>query len=287
MVSDQHHPLQPRRLAGLLLLEEHRDEGLDFEDLSSLFHDEGVELEARLHKVMPLQCRVRARHGDDLGLRRHEVLGALLVRAQDLERTALVQEREHVLEVAEAALGSAHSLLEAHALLEDRLRRVREEVRKRKLQDHCSRVLALLHLVLELLPPGEDVEEVEVLCCLARVVHVRYDAQALGEPPDFRQELDTLLEHELDAAVLAEVLLGLELVCVVSEAQQMPLVDVQRRNLLENVVERLVRVRDEEHALVREVVVDVGHDLHGRVCLSRSRRPDNLRQPLVRPRQDR
>ena len=46
-------------------------------------------------------------------------------------------------------------------------------------------------------------------------------------------------------------------------------------------VTRLVRVRDDERALLRKGVRHVGDDLHRRVGLTRPRRPDDNRQAWV------
>mmetsp|Transcript_1856 Transcript_1856/g.3796 ORF Transcript_1856/g.3796 Transcript_1856/m.3796 type:complete len:388 (-) Transcript_1856:774-1937(-) len=201
VVADEHDALEAARLPLDLLLQEHRDEGLDLEDLRRLLHHERVELEPGAHKVVPLQRRVRACHGNDLGLRRHQVLGTLLVGAQDFERAALVQEGEDILQVAEAPLGGPPVRVMAPSLLEHRLGSVGEEFRKREEIDNVLRT-PLLHLVLILLPARKHVEQVEMLRGLAGVVNIRHHSQALGEPPDLAQQLDALAEHELYAPVL-------------------------------------------------------------------------------------
>lgn len=60
-------------------------------------------------------------------------------------------------------------------------------------------------------------------------------------------------------------------------------VDGQRthKKLLEDVVERLVGVSNDESALLREGVVDVGDYLHRRISFARARRSDHNCKPRV------
>ena len=60
----------------------------------------------------------------------------------------------------------------------------------------------------------------------------------------------------------AHVLVGLEQLLATPQAQQVPLLNIQRHDLLKQLVERCVAVRDDEGALARVVVVEVGDDLH-------------------------
>ena len=72
------------------------------------------------------------------------------------------------------------------------------------------------------------------------------------------EQLEPLGEDVVDAAVAGEVLLGLEGLLAVAETKEVPLVDVEAHDLLEELVQRLVGVRDDERPLVGEDVVDVG-----------------------------
>mmetsp|Transcript_25448 Transcript_25448/g.67258 ORF Transcript_25448/g.67258 Transcript_25448/m.67258 type:complete len:778 (+) Transcript_25448:1764-4097(+) len=89
------------------------------------------------------------------------------------------------------------------------------------------------------------------------------------------------------AAVLGEVLLGIQLLDTAAKTQEVPLGDVQRDDLLEQVVERLVRVRDEHDLLVREVVEEQVDHLNRRVSLARARRSNDHRESGVDARADR
>ena len=61
----------------------------------------------------------------------------------------------------------------------------------------------------------------------------------------------------------------------------MSFVDVELHDLLEQLVERLVRVRHDDRALIGPVVIDVVDDLHGHVRLARARRSDHLQTFVV------
>eukprot|EP00850_Spirogloea_muscicola_P013019 SM000086S23071 [mRNA] locus=s86:483162:489967:+ [translate_table: standard] len=58
-------------------------------DLSTLLHHKVVVLEAKLQKVTPLKRCMRARHGDNLGLLGHQVVGSLPCALEQLKCTAL------------------------------------------------------------------------------------------------------------------------------------------------------------------------------------------------------
>ena len=58
----------------------------------------------------------------------------------------------------------------------------------------------------------------------------------------------------------------------------MVLFHVQRHDLLEKLIQGHVGVGDDERPLLREVVVQVGNDLHSHISFAGSRRPDNQRQ---------
>ena len=72
-----------------------------------------------------------------------------------------------------------------------------------------------------------------------------------------------------------------------TKSQQMLLVDVQLHDLLEQLIQRLVRVRDDQRSLLRKVVVDVGDDLHGHVGLTGTRRTDDQRETVLHAAVDR
>ncbi len=59
----------------------------------------------------------------------------------------------------------------------------------------------------------------------------------------------------------------------------MSFVNVQCDDLLKELVERLIAVSDNQRALLREVVVNVGDDLDSHIGLTRSRRSNNLQTP--------
>ena len=67
----------------------------------------------------------------------------------------------------------------------------------------------------------------------------------------------------------------------------MALIEVAQEKLFEGVVQRLVGVRDQQHALRGKGVEQVGDNLHRRVRLARARRADHHRQPGVHRRAQR
>jgi hypothetical protein len=89
VVPNEDDPLEPRQVI-VLPLQQHRNEGLNLEDLRALLHHEVVVLEPEVQKVVALERRVRARHGDDLGLLRHQVVGPVRGGLEQLERAALL-----------------------------------------------------------------------------------------------------------------------------------------------------------------------------------------------------
>jgi len=79
---------------------------------------------------------------------------------------------------------------------------------------------------------------------------------------------------------------SLELFFTMTETQKMSLVDVQRCDFLEELVECLIAMRDEESTLCGKVMVDVVDDLSGNISLASTRRTDNDRQSRLCARSD-
>lgn len=82
MVSEEHHTLQPTRSASFQLLQEHRDEGLDLENLRGFFNDEAVVLEPQVDQVVPRDGCMGTGHRYDA-----RVLAAELTQAGHPPRT--------------------------------------------------------------------------------------------------------------------------------------------------------------------------------------------------------
>mmetsp|Transcript_144 Transcript_144/g.310 ORF Transcript_144/g.310 Transcript_144/m.310 type:complete len:1317 (+) Transcript_144:450-4400(+) len=137
-------------------------------------------------------------------------------------------------------------------------------------------------LLLELLPAVLDVVEEEVLGVLAGVRGVLAgDVEGGGEALHLGQEIQAALQHVVHASPLGEVLLGVQLLDAAAQTQEVPLGDVQCNDLLEEVVECLIRVRDEHDLLVREVVEEQVDHLDRGVRLARAGRSNDHREPGV------
>ena len=72
-----------------------------------------------------------------------------------------------------------------------------------------------------------------------------------------------------------------------AQTEQVAFVDVETHDLLEELIQSLVRVRHDKGLLAGKVPVDVGDDLHGHVRLTRARRSDHQRQAGLHARLDR
>ena len=83
------------------------------------------------------------------------------------------------------------------------------------------------------------------------------------------QELQAVLEDEIDAAVAAKVLCRLQELFAAPKPKQVALLNVEVDELLKDLVQRLVRVRHNQGALIRVVVVQVGD------CLSAKQEKTN------------
>ena len=203
VVPDHDDPLQARD-AVLGLLKEHRDEGLDLQDLGALLHEQIVVFEAEAQELPPLEGRVSAGHRDHPSLTGHQVVDSVLLSLEQLKRTALLQLPEHRAQVPEAALGGLPVLLERLAL-EQRLRRRRKVLGERKLPRDLLAEALPGHAGLELLPAAQDVQEPEVPCRLARVGHVGRHAHLHCHLLHLRKELQTALEHRVDSTDAGKV----------------------------------------------------------------------------------
>ena len=122
---------------------------------------------------------------------------------------------------------------------------------------------------------------------LARVADVTRDADGDAEAVDLGEKRRALRERVRNAAPLGEVgaahgpaAVGrrhCDVAAALAHAEQVVRADVAADDLREEVVERAVRVRDEEDALPGEGVVQVGDELHSHVRLARAGRPDDKR----------
>ena len=111
------------------------------------------------------------------------------------------------------------------------------------------------------------------------------DAERGREALDVVEQAEAARERRVDAAPLGEVraaAVDLEVALARAEAKQVARLDVAGRDLLEEVVERRVRVRDEQDALRRLRAVEVRDDLHGDIRLARARRSDDHREARLR-----
>ena len=64
MITNHDPPFEPIETV-LGVLEQKRDESFNFENLSALFHQNVVELEAKFNELLALQGSVSTRHGND------------------------------------------------------------------------------------------------------------------------------------------------------------------------------------------------------------------------------
>ena len=95
------------------------------------------------------------------------------------------------------------------------------------------------------------------------------------------------LQTEVDAAQTRVVLSQLQLALALTQPQQVALGDGALGDLLEEVVERVVAARHEEHVLLGVALVQRRDHLHRHVRLPRARRTLDHRQPLLQTRPDR
>mmetsp|Transcript_97305 Transcript_97305/g.271707 ORF Transcript_97305/g.271707 Transcript_97305/m.271707 type:complete len:347 (+) Transcript_97305:1131-2171(+) len=286
-------------------------------------------------------------HCDDPCMSRDQIVATVMAIPQQLERTALLNFLEHILEIAVATLRDLQICLVRRAR-EERLRGVREELPEGEEQGHhraaprLQRRAGLLHLypgllggaragggrggslalwgrrvaagllplpggpavlqhlldggavaasdtqlLLELLPARLHVVQEEVLRILAGVRGVLpKQAKRVGQPLDLGQEVQPPLQHVVHAAPLGEILLHVEFLDTTAQPEKVPLWDVEGDDLLEEIVQRLVRVRHQHHLLVWEVVEEQVHHLDGRVRLPGAGRADHHREPRVDARPD-
>ena len=108
-----------------------------------------------------------------------------------------------------------------------------------------------------------------------------------GQRGHVLQTVQPPLQHVVDAAKLGEILVAAHVLFAVAETQQVPLVHVALHDLFKQVVQRLVRVRDQQRAVIRVLAVQVDHDLHGHIGLARAGRSDHHREPDVSARANR
>eukprot|EP00976_Prorocentrum_cordatum_P019339 392216-Prorocentrum_minimum.AAC.1 len=195
--------------------------------------------------------------------------------------------------MAEAPPRGAQVLLQPGAL-EDGLRRRRKVLREGEKRLHrrgrrllVARCLLGGDVVQELLPAGVDVQEVEVAGGLAGVADVLRHPQRAGQLLHLRQQLQPPRQHRVHATRARKVNVRVQLLLAHAEAEEVAGGNVALHDLLEEVVERVVGVRDEQRALLRAVVVQLVHDLHRHVRLASTGRAHHHGQARVRPRADR
>mmetsp|Transcript_9026 Transcript_9026/g.25941 ORF Transcript_9026/g.25941 Transcript_9026/m.25941 type:complete len:329 (-) Transcript_9026:1965-2951(-) len=123
-----------------------------------------------------------------------------------------------------------------------------------------------------------------VLACVGGVLGAH--SEGLRKALDLRQQVKAALQHVVHAAPLREVLLRVEFRDSAAQSEQVPLGDVQGDDLLEEVVQRLIRVRDEDDLLVGEVVEEKVDHLHRGVGLACARGAYDHREAGVDARAD-
>ena len=171
MIAD-HDPAFQSIHAVLRILQEQRYERLDLENLRGLLHQNVVVLEAELDQFTSFQRRMCTGHRDDLRLLDQQVVAALQVRSEYLERSELLQFGEDLLDVLEALVRDVQVVLERLAV--EQFGQFGEVVTERKQRLHTGRQsLGPFHLVDELLVFREDVVQVEVRGGFAGVADVR------------------------------------------------------------------------------------------------------------------
>ena len=84
----------------------------------------------------------------------------------------------------------------------------------------------------------------------------------------------------------AEILVRVQVLLAATETQQVVLLNVQRHDLLKQLIQRLVRVRDNQRALVRVIVIQIRDNLHCHVRFARARRSHHHGQARLHARAD-
>mmetsp|Transcript_59295 Transcript_59295/g.158743 ORF Transcript_59295/g.158743 Transcript_59295/m.158743 type:complete len:202 (+) Transcript_59295:1702-2307(+) len=135
--------------------------------------------------------------------------------------------------------------------------------------------LGLLQLLEVLVPTRLDVYEEEMLGGFTSVGHTLVFVQGSGETLHLCQQLQAPLQHEIHPTPPGIIGVVLQLLDALSQSDQIPLGDIQRHDLVKQVVERLVTVGYQQNLLVRKIVVQQVYDLHCGVRFSCARRPDN------------
>mmetsp|Transcript_61659 Transcript_61659/g.133537 ORF Transcript_61659/g.133537 Transcript_61659/m.133537 type:complete len:324 (-) Transcript_61659:2901-3872(-) len=136
--------------------------------------------------------------------------------------------------------------------------------------------------LLEFLPSVLHVVEEEMLSILAGVRGVMpQQPELVREALHLGEQLDAPLQHMVHAAPLGKVLDGVEFFDAASQPEKVPLGNVQRDNLFEEIVQSLVGVGHQDDLLIWEVVKEEVNHLHRRVRLAGPWRPHDHREPWI------
>jgi hypothetical protein len=179
---------------------------------------ESVKL-TQVDQFFSFECRMCASHGDDFRLLYKQVLGPVQATSEQFEGSELVQLRENLLNVPEAALGYNHVLFVRLAL--EQVWHVVEEPRERELvldgtdSNNLTQIIrrarsigrktnlsiCRLHFAEELFPARQHVVQEKVARCFTRVSHISRHAHALLQFLHVLQKLQSLCQHVVDTTV--------------------------------------------------------------------------------------
>mmetsp|Transcript_18716 Transcript_18716/g.40348 ORF Transcript_18716/g.40348 Transcript_18716/m.40348 type:complete len:394 (-) Transcript_18716:381-1562(-) len=227
---------------------------------------------------------------------REKVVPAVATIAQQLKRVAFFQLLKYIGYVPHAPLSNLQIVLLGEAL-EKHPWRVIEESAKREHLGHpglCDgvplrgglRFLGLLQQLEVLVPPGLHVHEEKMLGGLAGVGHALILVEGACEALHLSEQFQPALQHEIHPPPPGIISIMLQLLHSLPQSNQVPLGDIQRDNLIEQVIERLVTMGHQQDLLVLEIVVQQIHNLDGRIGLPGPRGPDDHGQARVHPGSD-
>lgn len=174
----------------------------------------------QVDQFFSFECSVCASHGDDFRLFHKQVLGPVQATSEQFKRSKLVELRENLLNVSEAALGYDHVLFVRLALeqvwyiVEETCERelfldgthsnnlMTQIIRHaRKLKRRTNLSICRLHFAEELFPTGQDVVQEKVACCFTSVCHVSRHAHTLLQFLHILQKLQSLCQYVVDTTI--------------------------------------------------------------------------------------
>lgn len=257
MVADHDEPFDC-----FFMLHGKREECLDLKDLPCFFEEDVVVLEVEFYESLPLECSMGACHGDDFSLFADDVVASFFLVPEYLESPALTDLLEQSLEamLLEIAflVGFMLLLVILAFLIGEDFRSVAHELQEIVIESRIE-------------PFVLDHEVQEEFCCFASELFSERVSEAALEFLCGSKQVHASLEHEVDPSFARELLLQPQLLLSNTESEQVFLVDVQVRDLLKDIIERMVRMCDHDGTFSREVIVKQAHDLNCHIRLASSR----------------